>query len=125
VSPTLPPAEETPRLAQIGTWFLLAGVGGGVKYVSTVIRSPVRVSNRHFLALLSANIFISSFCGLMGGLLMTTLTQDSTWTYLASGLSGYLGTQSLDVVMLALKRKIEPGLPMSAVIPVPPSVENQ
>lgn len=123
---TPPPAipEEAPRLAQLGGWFLLAGAGGAVKYVSTVIRSSDRVSNRRFLLLLAANTFISSFCGLIGSLLMSTLTSQWQWHGIAAGVCGYLGTQSLDLVMLALKRKIEPGLPASAVIPIPPEVDS-
>lgn len=100
-------------------WGLLAGFGGAVKYVSAVIRGNEVVTNRRFLALLFANIFISSFCGLMGGLVITTITADPTWAYLACGLFGYLGTQGLDILILALKKKVTP---ISTVIPIPPHV---
>src|SRR4051812_26470476 len=97
------PVEEVPRYVQLLVWFFLAGFGGAVKYVSAVIRSPERVSNRRFLTLLAANSVVSTFCGLMGGLAVAGA--GGTWPYLASGLFGYLGTQGLDYLLIALQKK--------------------
>lgn len=110
-------AALTEKLLKLSTFGGLAGFGGAVKYVSAVIKKPERISHRRFLLLLFANIFISSFCGLMGGLLVGALKLDVAWQYIGSGIFGYAGTHGLDLVMLALKRKIEP----SAVIPIPPT----
>lgn len=87
-------------------WMVLAGFGGAVKYISGVIRSNESVSNRRFLLLLAANIFISSFCGMMGLLLVSTFTESLAWYGIAAGMFGYIGTQGLDIVLLALKKKI-------------------
>ncbi len=87
-------------------WSMLAGLGGAVKYVATVIRSSEVISNRKFISMIFANVFISSFCGLMGGLLLQTLTQDPIWGFLASGIFGYIGTTSIDYVIIALQKKI-------------------
>lgn len=107
------------EMEQFIGWALLAAFGGAVKYISAVLRTNTLVSNRRFVMLLIANVFISSFCGLMGGLLLTTLTDNITWQYLSCGIFGYLGTQGLDIIVLILKKKIEPPMPVSAIIPVP------
>ena len=100
--------EDSSIYINVMVWGVLAGIGGAAKYISTVIRSAETISNRRFLLLLFANIFVSSFSGLMGGLLMTTVSADPTWSFIASGLFGYLGTQGLDVLLSALKKKIDP-----------------
>ena len=117
--------EDWSIYTKVLVWGSLAGLGGAAKYISAVIRSSEIISQRRFLLLLFANMFVSSFSGLMGGLLTTTLTSDATWPYIASGLFGYLGTQGMDIMLLALKKKIEPVSPYTAaaVIPVPPSVD--
>jgi len=101
-------------------WVALAGFGGAVKYVSFVIRTDSQFSWRRFAALLVANVFVSSFCGLMGGLLASAFKLDMVWQYLACGTFGYLGTQGLDIIILVVKRKFAPLTPASAVMPVPP-----
>ena len=115
--------EHAPTIEKILGWGLVAGFGGSVKYVSIVIKSPEHLSNRRFVILLLANVFISSFCGLMGGLLTTTVTTEQSWTFLASGIFGYLGTNGLDIVLLNMKRKIDPNAQLSSVMPVPPSTQ--
>jgi hypothetical protein len=111
--------EQHDTIVNALVWGTLAGFGGMVKYISTVIRSSDLVSNQRFVVLLAANAFISSFCGLMGGLLLTTVTDERGWQYLASGIFGYLGTTGLDFILIALKKKIDPSFPVSAIIPMP------
>lgn len=112
--------DEHDALAKILIWGFLAAMGGAVKYVSTVIRSPQSISHRRFAALLCGNMFISSFCGLMGYLLITTFTLSWEWHAMAAGLFGYLGTQGLDIVILTLRRKLDPNTTVSSVVPIPP-----
>jgi hypothetical protein len=119
------PIEHLPEAAQSNVLCaaLLASFGGAVKYISGVIRSAERISNRRFLFLLAANIFISSFCGLMGGLLVNALTNDTQWAYIGSGLIGYLGTQGMDIVLLSLQKKIGLGKHnIASIMPVPEKV---
>lgn len=98
--------NDTETLVKALFWSVLAGFGGAVKYVAFVIRSSDVISNRKFVSMLFANVFISSFCGLMGGLLVKTMTNSETWHMIAAGTFGYLGTQGLDYVILALQKKI-------------------
>ena len=98
--------EQTDTLVKAIFWSMLAGFGGAVKYVAFVIRSSEMISNRKFVSMLFANVFISSFCGLMGGLLIKTITNSETWHMIAAGTFGYLGTQGLDYVIIALQKKI-------------------
>ncbi len=116
------PAPEQVTALTAALWLLLAAFGGAVKYISGVLRSSEIISNRRFFVLLFANVFISSFCGLMGGFLASTVTSEPTWNFVASGLFGYLGTTTMDWLVLALRKKI--GIPVSAVVPVPPSVHS-
>lgn len=98
---------------------VLAAFGGAVKYVASVIRSKDKISNRRFLLLLAANMFISAFCGIMGLLMLIAAGVTSIAIYgMGAGMFGYMGTQALDIVMLALKKKIDP---VSAIIPIPPA----
>lgn len=116
--------EDWSIYMKVFVWGSLAGAGGAAKFISGVLRSSESISQRRFVVLLVANMFVSSFAGLMGGLIATTVTHDATWPYIASGLFGYLGTQGMDILLLALKKKIEPIVPfnVASVIPVPPSV---
>lgn len=117
------PAPETVTAMTAALWLLLAAFGGAVKYISAVLRSPETVSNRRFFVLLFANVFISAFCGLMGGMVTSLVTDDLLAHFAASGLLGYLGTQGLDITILALRKRV--GLPSTVtnVVPVPPSVD--
>lgn len=112
--------EEQDTFVKVIMWSSLAGIGGAVKYVSTVIRSTEAVSNRRFFLLLAANMFISSFCGLMGMLLAMNMTDSWALHGLTAGGIGYMGTTGLDLVILNMKNKIQPNSPVSAVFPVPP-----
>ncbi len=117
--------EDWSIYAKVAIWGSLAGAGGAAKFISSVLRNSQSISQRRFCVLLLANMFVSSFAGLMGGLIATTMTHDATWPYIASGLFGYLGTQGMDILLLALKKKIEPVVPFNVgtVIPMPPSVD--
>ena len=120
-------APHAPQALEVGkflAWGALAGFGGAVKYVAAILRSEQKVSNRRFLALLSANMFISSFCGLMGAMLVSTFTNEMMWHGLAAGMFGYTGTAGLDWVMIALKKKIDPTATAEDVIAIPPSVDE-
>jgi|CXWL01.1.fsa_nt_gi hypothetical protein len=117
--------HDPATVEKVVTWGFLAGFGGAVKYVSTVIRGSQTVSKRRFIFLLAANTFISSFCGLMGGLLAATATTERLWTYISAGIFGYIGTQALDMVLFAVKRKIEPNAHVSSIFPVPSDNDNQ
>jgi hypothetical protein len=109
---------------QIVIGALLAAFGGAVKYVAAVLRSANTVTQRRFVALLLANVFISSFCGLMGMFLVKTATDSLAWLGLASGMFGYLGTTGLDIVILSLRKKIDPQASVSTLIPLPPEAEK-
>jgi hypothetical protein len=111
--------EESDTIINVVLWGALAGFGGAVKYVASVIRSPTAISYRRFLLLLAANTFISSFCGLMGLLLAFTLTNNWAIHGLLSGGVGYLGIQGLDMVLFVVKRKIDPSAQMPATVVVP------
>ncbi len=115
--------QDEPTLAQVFYWTLLASVGGAAKYFVSSLKTPVR-DMRHFITLLLINVFISGFSGLMGALVVSTITTDVQWHLIASGIFGYLGTQGLDIIMLLLQKKIGAGpVPMSNVIAVPPGVD--
>lgn len=111
-------------LARLLVWAFLAGLGGAVKFVSASLRDGSYMSPRRFILLLGANVLISGFSGLMGALLLSTITQDHNVHLIAAGMFGYLGTQGLDIIALALRKRasLEP-LPISAVIPIPKSVD--
>jgi hypothetical protein len=119
VTPADIPADDLPHYVSVFGWLMLAGLGGAVKYTSTVIRGAERISHRRFLGLLCANIFISSFCGLIGTLLVSTISRSWEWHGIAAGTFGYLGTQGLDVIILTLRKKVGSEIPLSAVIPLP------
>ncbi|MGE0536632.1 MAG: phage holin family protein [Pirellulales bacterium] len=105
-------------------WGMLAGFGGAVKFVAGVLRSPDIISRRRFACMLGANMAISGFAGLMGALVMSTLTPDNTWQFIAAGIVGYLGTQGLDMIALGVQRKLSHSSPaVSSVIPVPPRMD--
>jgi hypothetical protein len=104
---------------------LLASLGGAVKYIAAVLKSPEPVTNRRFWWLLAANMFVSSFCGLMGVLLVSAVTADPAWHGLTAGMFGYLGTSALDMVMFAMRKKIDPSASVASVLAVPPSVDSQ
>src|SRR4051794_30635398 len=113
--------DQVPFYAKVFAWAFLAGSGGAVKFVSASLKSKTSMSPRRFLLLLGANVFISGFSGLMGALLFSTFSTDHVWQLIASGIFGYLGTQGLDVVALAMNKRIGDGgmLPVSSVIPIP------
>lgn len=115
---------ESSTTEKIIGWGVVAGFGGAVKYLAAVIRSSESLSQRRFVFLLIANMLISSFCGLIGGLLMTTMTSDQTWTFLGAGIFGYAGTQGLDIAIFAVRKKIEPATKLSEVAPLPPSLNG-
>jgi len=124
LSPVELPIHQTPLYLKLATWGLLAGMGGAVKFISVTLKNKDRMSPQRFLLLLSANVFISGFSGLMGALVFSTLSPDRTWQLVAAGVGGYLGTQLLDVLALAMSRKMRDGpLPISSVIPIPTSVD--
>ncbi len=115
--------HESPSVAQVFNWTVLAGFGGAVKFFVSSLKDPV-VNVRRSIAILIINICISGFSGLMGALLTTTLTSDMTWHLISAGIFGYLGTQGLDIITLLLQKKIGAGaVPVSSVMPVPPSVD--
>lgn len=116
--------QEVAEIEKIVVWGLLAGFGGAVKYVSAVIRAQELVTNRRFMMLLGANMFISSFCGLMGAMLISTVTKEIMWHGLAAGMFGYVGTYSLDMTMMALQKKVGIRPEASVVIPLPSSVDT-
>lgn len=111
-------------VARFLVWAFLAGMGGAVKFVSASLRESTVMSPRRFLLLLGANVLISGFSGLMGALLLSTITPDHNFHLIAAGMFGYLGTQGLDIIALALRKRasLDP-LPVSAVIPIPKSVD--
>jgi LydA holin phage, holin superfamily III len=115
------------ELAAVFKFFLfavLAGCGGAVKFISASLRTNTTMSPRRFLFLLGANVFISGFSGLMGALIFSTISPDRNWQLIAAGVFGYLGTTGLDVISLALsKRMLGDPLPVSAIIPLPASVD--
>ncbi len=105
-------------------WAFLAGAGGAVKFIGGMLRSPENISRRRFVAMLVANMVISGFAGLIGALLMSTVTPDPTWQNIAAGIIGYLGTQGLDLIALGVQRKLSIAPPaVSSVIPVPASMD--
>ena len=113
------------RAAVYGKTAIVAGLGGAVKYISMVIRTNDNPSRRRFILLLSANIFISSFCGMMGLFLVATFTKSLAWYGLAAGMFGYIGTQGLDIALLSLRKKITQSVGSVAdIIPVPPSARD-
>lgn len=132
MSPNLSPADvasaaahpETPLVLKLLSWGVLAGAGGAVKFVSASLKSKDAMGPRRFLVLLTANVFISGFSGLIMALVFSTLSPDHTWQLVAAGVGGYAGTQILDVLALTMSRKMRDGpLPVSSVIPIPTSVD--
>jgi hypothetical protein len=117
-------APDTPLYLKLLSWGVLAGMGGAVKFISASLKNRDALSPRRFLMLLAANVFISGFSGLMGALVFSTLSPDRTWQLVAAGVGGYMGTLLLDSLALTMSRKMRDGpLPVSSVIPIPPSVD--
>lgn len=115
--------DETPTIVKVVLWGALAGFGGAVKYVSIVLKAGDLVSLRRFLGLLAGNTFVSSFCGIMGGLLANALGWSQVWQFAVAGSIGYLGPQGMDLIILLIKGKFQIAIPVSAVVPVPPAVD--
>src|SRR3954471_19084954 len=116
--------DETPLYAKIISWGVLASAGGAVKFLAVTLKKGNFMSARRFLFLLLANVFISGFSGLMGALVFSTFTADHVWQLIASGIGGYLGTSLLDVLALTMTKKLTDfPVPVSRVIPIPPSVD--
>lgn len=115
---------EAPLYVKLFSWGVLAGMGGAVKFISVSLRSKDKMTPQRFLLLLAANVFISGFSGLMGALVFSTLSPDRTWQLVAAGVGGYMGTLLLDSLALSMSKKMrDVPLPVSAVIPIPTSVD--
>ena len=120
----LPSAFHAADLAKYVLWALLAGAGGAVKFVSAALRNNATMSAKRFLALLTANVFISGFAGLIGALVFSLISPEPALQAIAAGIFGYLGTQGLDIIALTMSKKItNDAVPISTVIPVPASVD--
>lgn len=110
---TTPLVNDRIDLVRILLWSLLAGTGGVVRFVSKSVQSDDpynfnRVAVAAFLMRLFANACISGFSGLMGALLVSTLTTDATWTYIGAGAMGYLGVEGLDYLSRFVRDKFLP-----------------
>jgi hypothetical protein len=117
-------APDTPLVLKLLSWGVLAGMGGAVKFISASLKNRDALSPRRFMLLLTANVFISGFSGLIMALVFSTLSPDRTWQLVAAGVGGYAGTQILDVLALTMSRKMrDVPVPVSSVIPIPPSVD--
>lgn len=123
-SVTEPFSEHTPYLIRLIQFGVLAGMGGATKFISTSLKSTEKMSNRRFLVLLIANVFISGFSGLMGALMFSTVSPDITLQSVAAGIFGYIGAQGLDIIALTMQKKFfDKPQPISSIIPVPTSVD--
>ena len=100
--------DDPSTIEKVIGWGVLAGMGGAVKYVSIVLKSTERIVIRRFLALSIGNTFVSSFCGIIGGLFVSAMDWSRTWQFAAAGIIGYLGPQGLDIIILSVKKKIDP-----------------
>jgi hypothetical protein len=115
--------DESPSLAQIVYWTLLAGVGGAVKYLVTTLKNPV-ANVRHFVTMMFVNTVIGTFSGFMAALFISTFTPDKQLQWLVAGGFGYLGTQGIDIITLIVQKKVGAApVALSSVIPVPPAVD--
>mgnify|MGYP002785381259 CR=1 FL=1 len=117
------PSELAAVLKYVG-FAVVAGFGGAVKFLSVSLRTNTQMSTRRFLFLLGSNVTISAFSGVMAALIFSQISPDKTWQLAAAGVGGYMGTQLLDIVALAMTKRItEESVPVSAVIPIPASVD--
>ncbi len=128
MSPSVSPADlptETSGYLQMFLFGLLASMGGATKFITVALKSKEPMSMRRFFTLLAANVLVSGFSGLIGALWFSTLTPDRTLQLVAAGVFGYAGPQVLDILVLTMQRKVSDSpVPLSAVIPVPPTVAD-
>ena len=124
LTPPLLPLEDTPLYAKMISWGVMAGIGGAVKFVSAALKNNQVMSAKRFMTLLTANVFISGFSGLMGSLVFATFSPDHNLQLIAAGVFGYLGTHGLEIIALSMTRRVtNEAPPISSVIPVPASVD--
>jgi len=89
----------SPFLEQL-SWIVLAIFGGITRYLDGIAAADAKIN----VTKLATNAFISGFCGYMAAYSLSRV--DQTWTVVAAGLGGYLGTQVLDILRDALKSKL-------------------
>ena len=127
MTPSVSPADvsnDAPQIMQLLAWGLLASMGGAVKFISLALRNKDQLGIRRFLVLLSANVFVSGFSGLMGALALSKFTGDHTVHLVGAGVFGYGGPQILDILVLSMQRKVsDVQVPLSSIIPIPPSLD--
>ena len=94
-------------LSTAAMWAFLAAVGGAVRFLAEfLVKAPV-MNARMFIFRLAVNCFISSFSGLVGAMMVTTVTDNQTWHYIAASIFGYLGVQGIEAVVTAMKKKLQ------------------
>lgn len=84
------------EVLRILEWLVLAGVGGAVRFVGERMKTSDPKFGSKDLLLLIGNAFISGFSGLLGALLISTLTEDQVYHLIASGVFGYFGTAGIE-----------------------------
>lgn len=84
------------EVTKVLEWAAIAGIGGVVRFVAERMKSDVSLSRTKYAVLVVSNGFVSGFSGLMGALLISTLTHDHVLHLFAAGMFGYYGTQGVE-----------------------------
>lgn len=86
----------------------VAALGGMVRYIALVMDAESPAAPRAFLLRMIGTAVVSGFTGLMMALVVSQLTQDLTWQYVAAGVSGYTGPKTLDMLFAYLRARFLP-----------------
>lgn len=94
----LPPLQPTGWTQT--TWVGLAMAGGVVRYLDVYLKGGAVPK----IGLTLANAGVSGFCGFMAASIMLKVQPD--WALMTAGVAGYIGTQVLDWMADAIRKKL-------------------
>jgi len=95
------------EIVQAVEWIALACTGGMVRYVSKRLESKEKFAPLRDLLFILANGLISGFSGLMGALVVSTVTEDHVYHLVAAGVFGYYGTQGIERASVYLMNRFK------------------
>jgi hypothetical protein len=81
-------------------WAITAVIGGFARHLSLYIRGDKAVFR---VSMFLANGFVSGFSGYMFAQVMLNLHPE--WVLVAAGIGGYLGAETLEIIINFFKRK--------------------